>query len=138
MAAATCPPVAAALKSQPPQRARVASHPGARSHRGPKGVNCGSRATDVANAQTVFHALPQPNVTSWNALLLAHSRANQSEKVLQLYRQMQEAVVSPNDRTLVIAIQACGRLGERELINMTSTNGTFLEKGPSRKRFGAV
>lgn len=71
---------------------------------------CGS----VVDAQTVFSGLSQQDVVSWNSLLTAYVQESLAEKALQLYKQMMEEGVSPNDRTLVSALHACGLVAENE------------------------
>lgn len=101
---------------------------------------CGS----IVDAQSVFDGLPDKDVVSWNAMLAAYVHEGESEKALQLYKQLCTECVSPNARTFVSILQACAILGEREgaaLNDMESTNRFSLEVGRSlhadalRKRY---
>lgn len=83
---------------------------------------CGS----LANAQKVFDGLSQRNVVSWTAMLAAYAQHGEAQKALAMYEQMQAEGVSPNDRTLVSALQACGILAEEEDSIM---DGLYMKMG---------
>ncbi|KAH7428533.1 hypothetical protein KP509_09G005800 [Ceratopteris richardii] len=61
----------------------------------------------VEEAVCVFSRMREWDIVSWNAMLSAYIDGDQGEKALLLYRQMQEEMVDPNMRTLVLALQAC-------------------------------
>lgn len=65
----------------------------------------------IADAKRVFDELANRTVVSWNALLSAYVEQGEGEKALQLYRQMSEDNISPNDITLVYILQACSSTG---------------------------
>lgn len=71
---------------------------------------CGS----LVDAQIMFDGLPERDVVSWNGMLVAYLQQGQGDMALQLYEQMQATGVSPNDRTFVSTLQACGILAQEE------------------------
>lgn len=86
----------------------------------------------IVDAQHVFDELPYRNVVSWNAILAAYAQQGQAEKTLQLYEQMCREGVSPDERSLVCALQACSMLAEKETLLFAdgrSTKARSLEKG---------
>lgn len=72
------------------------------------------KCKSIVDAQIVFDGLFQRDVVAWTALLAAYAQGGKPEKAMQLYLKMQEDGVSPNDRTFVMALQACGMLAEME------------------------
>lgn len=73
-------------------------------------VRCGS----ILHAQNVFDSLPQHDVVAWTVMISGYAKQGEAEKALQVYEQMREEGVSPNDRAFVSAIRACGMLAEGE------------------------
>lgn len=73
-------------------------------------AKCGS----MADAQTVFDGLCERDVVSWTTMLRGCAQKGQGNAVLQLFLRMREEGVSPNDWTLVSAIQACCSLADKE------------------------
>lgn len=71
---------------------------------------CGS----IADAECMFEQLSERDVVSWNAILTSLVQHAEGEQCLFLYRQMHEEGVTPNDRTLVVILQTCGLLAEKE------------------------
>lgn len=71
---------------------------------------CGS----IIEAEYVFEQLPCRDVVSWNALLSVYVEGALPRKALQLFRQLKELNVSPDDRTFVSALQACSTLVDVE------------------------
>lgn len=72
---------------------------------------CGS----IVDAQHVFDRLSHQGVVSWTALVAAYARQGHEENALQLYRQMQEKGVSPNEITAMCILQACSNAGGLDL-----------------------
>ena len=70
---------------------------------------------DLKGAEHVFNGLSKHSVVCWTAIITAYFEWGLCEKALQLYRYMHEQRVSPDEQTLLIALQACGELAEKEL-----------------------
>ncbi|PKU82297.1 putative pentatricopeptide repeat-containing protein At3g25060, mitochondrial isoform X1 [Dendrobium catenatum] len=71
------------------------------------------RSGNLAAARVVFDALPQPTISSWNALIIAHLRNESPFDVLHLYRRMiSEGCIRPDSSTFTIALKACTQLSD--------------------------
>lgn len=68
----------------------------------------------IVEAQHLFDGLSTKDVVSWTAMLGAHVELEQFDEAWQLYEEMLESGVSPNDRTFVTALKACSLLADRE------------------------
>ncbi|KAI5065627.1 hypothetical protein GOP47_0020322 [Adiantum capillus-veneris] len=68
----------------------------------------------IVEAEHVFGALSDRNIATWNSMLAAYLQKGECEKVLLMYRQLQQTGIGPSERTLVFAVQACGGLAEKE------------------------
>lgn len=77
-------------------------------------VSTYAKCASLVDARDVFDGLSERNVVTWNAMLAGYSQQDQAQSALQLYEQMVEEAVSPNDRTFVSTLQACGLLAEAE------------------------
>lgn len=74
-------------------------------------AKCGS----ILDAEEVFELLPERNLVSWNAMLAAYAQEDSDGgKGLQIYQQMQEESIEPDEVTYLSAIEACGNLGSLE------------------------
>ncbi|MCO5583677.1 hypothetical protein L7F22_037590 [Adiantum nelumboides] len=67
----------------------------------------------LAEAELVFSLFTSRDVSLFNALLAIYVEQGKGERALQLYRQMHVEGLSPDDRTLVRALQACGKFVKR-------------------------
>lgn len=68
---------------------------------------CGSLDT----AYSVFRNLPNRNVVAWNALLRGHIQQGQFQEALELFQQMQQEGIEPNNGTFLAFAKACTHLG---------------------------
>ena len=65
----------------------------------------------IVEAEDAFCAMADRSVVSWNVMLSAYAEQGCVEKILRLFRQMQEeGKVSPDEYTLVLVVRACGAL----------------------------
>lgn len=71
---------------------------------------CGS----ITKVQGVFNEMSHQSVVSWTMMLNAYLKYDQAETTLQLYRQMQEEGVCPDERIFMVALQACCSLAKKE------------------------
>ncbi|MCO5546839.1 hypothetical protein L7F22_000276 [Adiantum nelumboides] len=69
-------------------------------------MKCGS----FEDAALVFQRLPSQDVVAWNALIGGHAQHGDREEALQLFRQMQQSDVKPNETTFVSVLQACAKI----------------------------
>lgn len=68
---------------------------------------CGS----MTDARCVFDCLPKRNVVAWTAMVVTYVQLEHTEKAFQLYHQMGDDGVSPDDVALVSILQACSKTG---------------------------
>eukprot|EP00250_Pteridium_aquilinum_P015153 c22412_g1_i1 orf=86-3610(+) len=68
----------------------------------------------IVEAENVFFGMLERNLVSWNAMISAYVECNETENALQLYKEMQEEGVNPNNRTFVFTLQACCLLADKE------------------------
>lgn len=66
---------------------------------------------DLEDACLMFDYMDIRNVCSWNAMLMAHSQHGNGVEALELFRQMEEQGVEPNEVTFVALLSACAHSG---------------------------
>lgn len=77
-------------------------------------VNFYSKLRAIVEAEALCAGLVERDVVAWSAMISAYVEQGRGDKALQLYIQMQEEGVSPNQLTFVFAFQACGILADKE------------------------
>lgn len=75
-------------------------------------VDVYARCKSLADARRVFEKMPHRDVVSWTAMLFGYIQMDKGEEVLHLYKRMQQEGVTPNGRTYVCALKACGAIAE--------------------------
>ncbi|CAK7322958.1 unnamed protein product [Dovyalis caffra] len=73
------------------------------------------RAGELDRARWVFDQMPERDVVSWTSMVSAYSQAKYSGEALELYRDMVDAGVRPDEVTLVSVISACTNLGDLQM-----------------------
>lgn len=73
-------------------------------------VNCGS----LSNAEMVFNRLPRRDVVTWSALIAGHVDHGQGEEALQLFQQMEQEGLQPDNLTYVHLLKACSSISALE------------------------
>ncbi|KAI5070943.1 hypothetical protein GOP47_0013194 [Adiantum capillus-veneris] len=68
----------------------------------------------LTRAHNVFNDMVEQSVVSWTLMLDAYLELGQEVATLQLYRQMQQDWVHPDEKIVMIALQACCSLARRE------------------------
>ncbi|KAK9665146.1 hypothetical protein RND81_14G093500 [Saponaria officinalis] len=66
-----------------------------------------SKCGDLCSAKMVFDELPVRNVVSWTALISGFAQEFQIDVCLELYQQMKNSSLKPNDYTLTSLLSAC-------------------------------
>lgn len=79
-------------------------------------VKCGS----IVDAVNIFQSSSQLDVVSWSAMIAGFAQHGEGEKAFELYQQMLEESVPPNDRTFASLLQACGSLAEKEELSVAA------------------
>ncbi|XP_024928628.3 pentatricopeptide repeat-containing protein At5g56310-like isoform X1 [Ziziphus jujuba] len=72
------------------------------------------RAGELEYAQHVFDRMPERDVVSWTAMISGYSKAKRSREALDLFWDMRDAGVRPDEVTMVGVITACTNLGDLE------------------------
>lgn len=73
-----------------------------------------SKGGAITEAEEVFCELSERDIVSWTAMMSAYVEHGQAEKVLCLYRQLQDEDIVVDPILYMISIQACTLLAERE------------------------
>lgn len=58
-------------------------------------------------SRRVFNELPSRNLISWNALILAYGMHGKGVKALELFKNMVDDAVNPNEVTFIVLFAAC-------------------------------
>ncbi|XP_073272168.1 pentatricopeptide repeat-containing protein At2g29760, chloroplastic-like [Primulina huaijiensis] len=66
----------------------------------------------VELAENVFDQMPLKNVVSWNSMISCYLQNGQCKKSLELFCQMCNTGVLPDETTIVSVLSACGQLGD--------------------------
>lgn len=70
------------------------------------------RARELELARWVFDQMPEKDVVSWTAMVSGYSQAKHSREALELFWEMRNAGVRPDEVTLISVISACTNLGD--------------------------
>lgn len=82
----------------------------------------------LVSSRSVFDKMPHRNVVSWNAMILGYAQQNKGDQSLQLYAQLQNEGVVPNNRTFVGALKACSSLAGLEVGDQTADGKTVKNR----------
>ncbi|CAL9107979.1 unnamed protein product [Musa acuminata var. zebrina] len=73
-------------------------------------ISAYARIGDVAAAHSVFRTASNPNISTWNALIIAHSRRGSLDQVLRLYRLLvSQGRPRPDSSTFTVTLKACAQ-----------------------------
>lgn len=70
----------------------------------------------LTNALRVFKNSSEQSVVAWTAMISGYSQHGHTAEAFQLYQQMQQKDMEPNDVTFVSILKACSRAAEGRLI----------------------
>lgn len=73
-----------------------------------------SKCGSTSDARRVFDQLCNQNIVSWNAMITGYVLQGKAEMALKLYTEMHDECVTPNDRTYVSVLKACGNIAAME------------------------
>ncbi|XP_028796021.1 pentatricopeptide repeat-containing protein At5g04780, mitochondrial-like [Neltuma alba] len=74
-------------------------------------VNMYAKCGSIEDANRVFSEIPQRGIVSWSAMIGGLAQHGHGKEALQLFSQMLEEGVSPNQITLVSVLCACNHAG---------------------------
>lgn len=77
---------------------------------GPKLVNLYFQYGDLEGASHLFDKMPQRNIFLWNAIIKGYARNSLWQETLELYYQMRDSGINPDNLTFPFVIRACGGL----------------------------
>ncbi|KAF3793039.1 Pentatricopeptide repeat-containing protein [Nymphaea thermarum] len=69
----------------------------------------------IHKAQKMFDSLPGKNLVSWNAMINCYMQSMMPNEAIQLFDQMYEEGMEPNEITMVSLLSACAVLGALDL-----------------------
>lgn len=78
-------------------------------------------------AEAVFQRMPQQDLVTWSALIAGYALQGHGQKALQLFNQMQERGMKPNQVTFVCILQACSCVAALE--KGRQIHGHIIESG---------
>ncbi|XP_008791057.2 putative pentatricopeptide repeat-containing protein At5g13230, mitochondrial [Phoenix dactylifera] len=70
-----------------------------------------AKCGDVEDARSVFEVVPHHDVILWSFMIARYAQSSQNEKALELFRQMRQASVVPNEFSFSSVLQACANMG---------------------------
>lgn len=93
-------------------------------------VNVYAKCGSLEDARAVFENITRRDVVSWNVMILGYAQMDRSEEALHLYARMRRESVTPDGRTYLGALKACGsmiELGERSQRDSLAVKRRCLE-----------
>ncbi|XP_030534946.1 pentatricopeptide repeat-containing protein At1g11290, chloroplastic-like [Rhodamnia argentea] len=74
-------------------------------------VDMYAKCGDVVVARMLFAAAIDQDICMWNAMIGGYGKHGCGKEALELFRQMEELCMKPNDMTYIVVLQACGHAG---------------------------
>lgn len=82
----------------------------------------------MSEADLVFSKLPEPNIFTWSAIILAHAKHGHCDQAYHLFKEMQKTIIKPDECVFVAVLKACTStafLAHGQLIHVHATNCGF-------------
>lgn len=70
-----------------------------------------AKCGDVVVARLLFAAAMHQDICMWNAMIGGYGKHGCGKEALELFREMEESGIKPNDSTYIVVLQACGHAG---------------------------
>eukprot|EP01018_Ginkgo_biloba_P022100 Gb_10157 [translate_table: standard] len=70
-----------------------------------------AKCGNIEDAGKAFCKIPERNVVSWNAMIGGYAQHGHGKDAIQLFEDMQQAGMHPNDITFVGVLSACSHVG---------------------------
>ncbi|XP_024533273.1 pentatricopeptide repeat-containing protein At3g02330, mitochondrial isoform X1 [Selaginella moellendorffii] len=77
-------------------------------------VDMYAKCRSMVDARRVFDGMKHRSLVAWNSLLFGYADSGQGELALQLFARMQDEGHTPDARSYVAAVKACGCCAEKE------------------------
>src|SRR5439155_2533165 len=74
-------------------------------------LNMLMKFNDVTNAEKLFNEIEIKDVINYGAIMNGYNINNQPEKCLELFNQMPQKGILPDEITFLLALDACSRIG---------------------------
>ncbi|KAI6692700.1 hypothetical protein NL676_020410 [Syzygium grande] len=74
-------------------------------------VDMYAKCGDVVGARILFDEAIYRDICMWNAMIGGYGKHGFGKEALQLFREMEESGMKPNDMTYIVVLQACGHAG---------------------------
>ncbi|KVI01749.1 pentatricopeptide repeat-containing protein At1g14470 [Cynara cardunculus var. scolymus] len=76
-----------------------------------------SKTRDLVTAKRYFDQMPEKNVVSWNAMLSGYAQNGFAEEAIELFNEMVNRRVQPDETTWVAVISSCSDRADPNLAN---------------------
>ncbi|KAL5544123.1 hypothetical protein UlMin_007907 [Ulmus minor] len=77
-------------------------------------VDMYAKCGQVDTARRLFDQMDRRDVVAWSAMISGYSQVNRCREALDLFKEMQESNVEPNEVTMVSVLYSCAVLGALE------------------------
>ncbi|XP_030472219.1 pentatricopeptide repeat-containing protein At1g11290, chloroplastic-like [Syzygium oleosum] len=74
-------------------------------------VDMYAKCGDVVGARILFDEAIYRDICMWNAMIGGYGKHGFGKEALQLFREMEESGMKPNDMTYIVVLQACSHAG---------------------------
>lgn len=71
-----------------------------------------ARCGELGHARRVFDEIDERDVVSWSSMISGYAKMGWARDAVQLFREMRDGGVVPNEMTVVSTLSACGDLGD--------------------------
>lgn len=90
-------------------------------------VDAYAKCGRLLDARSVFERMPHRTVVTWNAMIYGYAQMEENDRALQLYAQMRQEGMVPNERTFTGALKACSSMAALTEVGTTLVKNRFLE-----------
>jgi len=70
---------------------------------------------DIEGAYKLFVEMPERNVRSWTSMIGGYAQCGKPKEAVDLFLEMEEAGLLPNEVTVVAVLVACADMGNLDL-----------------------
>ncbi|KAF8017798.1 hypothetical protein BT93_H2868 [Corymbia citriodora subsp. variegata] len=74
-------------------------------------VDMYAKCGDVVGARMLFTEATYQDICMWNAMIGGYGKHGRGKEALELFREMDESGIEPNDMTYIVVLQACSHAG---------------------------
>ncbi|CAJ2671568.1 unnamed protein product [Trifolium pratense] len=78
-------------------------------------IKCYVKTGDLVAARGLFDVMPQRDVISWTSMITGYSQAGQFANAVRLFKEMMEAKVKPDEKSVASALSACAHIGSLDV-----------------------